>query len=100
MFIELNRFYQIKQMILRLTLFISLLALFYFYCDEDGSINNYRETNDINMIETPVEQTATLKYESIPEATLKIDSSYYFVSSPFVISQLSTKLSGFLPQNF
>lgn len=98
MFIELHKFYQIKQMILRLTIFISLLTLFYFYCNEDGTINNYRETNDINMIEMPVEQSPTLKYESIPQATLITDSSYYSVFLPYSNLELSVKTLNFLPK--
>lgn len=87
-------------MILRLTLFISLLTLFYFYCNQNESVNNYRETNDINMIDTPPEISPTLNYEAIPQASLIIDSTYYSVFLPNTDFQLSSKISGFFPRNY
>ncbi len=85
---------------LRLTLFISLVALFYMYCNEEEPSNIYIETNDINMIEMPVDQSPTLKYESIPQATVIIDSSYYFLSSPFSEFNLPSKISMLIPRHF
>ena len=67
-------------MIIRVALFISLIALFYNYCNEDGLTNQQREPDDINMIEVPVELSPTYNYESIPEAAIQTDSSQYIMS--------------------
>lgn len=42
-------------MIIRIALFITLLAIFYFYCTEDNPTNQLRGPNDINRIEIPAE---------------------------------------------
>ena len=39
-------------MIIRFSIFLTLLALFYYYCKDD-SANNLREPNDIKLIEVP-----------------------------------------------
>ena len=70
-------------MIIRVALFISLVALFYSYCNEDGLSNQQREPDDINMIEVPVELNPTYNYESIPEAALQPDSSRYILTTYF-----------------
>jgi hypothetical protein len=84
---------------LRITLFISLLTLFYIYCRQDASVNNYRETNDINMIEMPAEISPTLQYEFIPQAKSQIDTLYSPVSLPFADFELSASISNFPIQN-
>jgi hypothetical protein len=42
-------------MILRLALFLTLVGLFYYYCADEDSSNDFRSPNDINMIEVPDE---------------------------------------------
>jgi hypothetical protein len=86
-------------MIFRIALFISLIALFYHYCKEDSSANRYREPNDINMIEVPLELGPTFKYESIPEASVEFDSSI-FVSSHHTNFYLTSGLLSSVSQNY
>lgn len=67
-------------MIIRIAFFISLLALFYYYCkDGDNSINPYRETNDVNMIQVPDRINPAYNYDLIPEANWKTDTSNYLI---------------------
>lgn len=40
-------------MIIRISIFLTLLATFYFYCQEDNDSQQYRSPNDINMLEVP-----------------------------------------------
>ncbi|MCK5368927.1 MAG: hypothetical protein KAQ62_10255 [Cyclobacteriaceae bacterium] len=87
-------------MIFRVTLFISLLSLFYYYCKEDGSTNQYREPNDINMIEVPLELGPTFKYESIPAASIEFDSTDYLISSHYTDSELASGLLSSVSQNY
>lgn len=64
-------------MIIRLALFISLIAIFYYYCKDGSSLNQFREPNDINKIEVPVEISPRFYYEPLQETTIQVDSSYF-----------------------
>ena len=86
-------------MIFRVAFFISLIALFYYYCKEDSSANHYRESNDINMIEVPLELGPTFKYESIPKASNEFDSSLY-ISSHHTNFDLASGLLSSVSQNY
>lgn len=87
-------------MIFRFALFISLLSLFYYYCEEDSSTNYFREPNDINMIDVPVEISPTLKYESIPETSIEYDSSVYSTPALPTNNKLTPRFLSSVPQNF
>lgn len=50
------------------------------------------------MIEIPSELSPTLKYESIPEAVLEMDSSYYPISAVYTHFELSARVSSSLPK--
>lgn len=79
-------------MIIRATLFLTLLALFYYYCNDDNKSNQFRGPNDINMIEVPqdiapsfMENTNTARY---------LNDSLYFLTSeniPFSSSSLNNQ---------
>lgn len=64
-------------MIIRLALFISLIAIFYYYCKDGSSLNQFREPNDINKIEVPVEISPRFYYEPLQEEAIQIDSSHF-----------------------
>jgi len=68
-------------MIIRVALFISLLALFYNYCNEGNSSSKLRQPNDINMMEVPLELSPIYNYDSSPETSISIDSSIYYMSN-------------------
>ena len=87
-------------MIFRVALFISLLALFYYYCKESGTSNQHRESNDINMIEVPVEANPTIQYESIPEAASYTDSSFYYFATQHTESDLSSIFLSSAPRKY
>ena len=66
-------------MILRVSLFISALALFYYYCKNDPEAQNQIQ-KDTNLIESPKEASPTNQYEFLPEESMKLDSSSNFIS--------------------
>jgi len=61
-------------MINRFSIFVSLLALFYYYCKDDSS-NQFRQPNDINLIEIPDEISPAYYYDEYAENSVEIDSS-------------------------
>ena len=68
-------------MIIRVALFISLVALFYNYCDDGNSINKSRQPNDLNMIDVPAELIPQHNFDSSLEASLLRDSSVSYISA-------------------
>ncbi len=72
------------QMAIRVTLFISLLAIFYSYCKDDGSEGVYNEPNDLNSLEVPVQSypnvtTDSLNYSGlVPRNGYESKYFYYF----------------------
>ena len=83
-------------MIIRVALFISLLALFYNYCNEGNSSSKLREPNDINRMELPSELSPIYNYDSSPETFISMDSSIYYSSNnakQLETSPLSTTVS-------
>lgn len=52
-------------MTLRVTLFISLLATFYFYCKDDGAEERYNEPKNLNLLETPVQSYPNVVLDSL-----------------------------------
>jgi hypothetical protein len=67
-------------MIIRVGLFITLLAVFYFYCTEDTNSSQFNAPNDINMIETPIEISPSLMEKSNTHFTNQNDSIYFLSS--------------------
>jgi hypothetical protein len=47
-------------MIVRLAFYMTLVAVFYIYCSADSSSGNFKPPNDINLIETPSNDTTFL----------------------------------------
>lgn len=74
-------------MIIRFVFFISLLALFFYYCKNDSG-DQFRQPNDINLMEVPNEISPTFQYDTQPEKTMLLDSSIQFISAnqPYPIS--------------
>ncbi len=70
-------------MITRVALFITLLAVFYFYCKEDSKSNQFRGPNDINMIEIPQEISPSFMENSNTNFSVLSDS-IYFLSSEYL----------------
>ena len=87
-------------MMIRVALFISLVALFYYYCKEDDSANYYRTPNEINMNEVPVEISPSLKYELMPQSTLNTDSSVYTISTRSAHFDSASGLLSSISQNY
>ena len=87
-------------MINRVALFISLVALFYYYCKEDNSANYYHAPNEINMNEVPVEISPSLKYKLMPQSTLNPDSSVYAVSARSAHFDSASGLLSSISQNY
>ena len=80
-------------MIIRFSIFISLLALFYYYCKDDSS-NHLRQPNDLNLIEVPSEFSPELfnneyaeNEEPIDTLNIRVDAS----EAPLLISSISQK---------
>ncbi len=69
-------------MITRVALFITLLAVFYFYCKEDTKSNQFRGPNDINMIEIPQEISPSFM-ENSNASFSDLNDSIYFLSSDY-----------------
>jgi hypothetical protein len=77
-------------MIVRIALFITLLATFYYYCREDSNSNQFRGPNDINMIEVPKELSPVYFDPSVTAQNFSGDSSYLFPSeSEFIFVNYS-----------
>ena len=87
-------------MIIRVSLFISLVALFYYYCKEDNSAYYYHAPNEINMNEVPVEISPSLKYKLMPQSTLKPDSSVYAISARSTHFDSASGLLSSISQNY
>ena len=87
-------------MMIRVALFISLVALFYYYCKEDNSAYYYSAPNEINKNEVPVEISPSFQYELIPEATLKPDSSVYTISARSTHFDSASRLLSSIAQNY
>lgn len=63
-------------MITRFALFISLLALFYYYCKND-STGLQPQNDNINLIESPSELTPGINNEISPETIINSDTSHF-----------------------
>ena len=61
-------------MIIRFSIFVSLLALFYYYCKDDSS-NQFRQPNDINLIEIPEEISPSYYHDEYALNSADIDTS-------------------------
>lgn len=86
-------------MIIRVAIFISLVALFYNYCNDENSYRNMRDANDINMMEVPSELSPIYNYNSSPTAYTLKDSSIYFISTSKIQSDLFPVIENKLSQN-
>ena len=80
-------------MLLRIALFISLLALFYYYCQDGSSTSQRPVLEDVNMNNIQKNEVYPMfEYELIPETNSHADSTRYFVSTrgtdPEVTDQL------------
>lgn len=58
-------------MILRIAIFISLIATFYYYCNDDSQASQMRGPNDLNKIEVPEEISPT--FQSFPTANVNVE---------------------------
>ena len=67
-------------MIIRVGLFITLLAVFYFYCKEDTKSNQFRGPNDINMIKIPEGISPSFMENSNTNVSDLNDSIYFLFS--------------------
>ncbi len=68
-------------MIIRIALFITLLAFFYHYCSEDTSKNQLREPNDINRIDVPYDLFPEYMNYSHTVKNIRYDSSTFQITS-------------------
>jgi len=71
-------------MIIRVALFLTLLAVFYHYCNEDNASNKFRGPNDINMIEVPNDISPSF-IEKSDAVTQRLIDSTFFLSSDYSI---------------
>lgn len=68
-------------MLLRIALFISLLALFYNFCKKENSTNNFREENELNFIEIREDFSPQINFNSTVEGGKELDSIRNNISS-------------------
>jgi hypothetical protein len=66
-------------MILRITLFISLLTIFYFYCQNDNQPVQSGSEGGF-LPEAPIENSPANQYDLIPGKTTTSDSSINYVT--------------------
>jgi len=79
-------------MLIRFALFLSLLALFYYYCKDETTTNQLREPVDLNMIDVPGQRLSpSFEYELVPEADWNSDSTSYFVSTRGTDSEITRR---------
>lgn len=78
-------------MIIRVALFLTLVAVFYHYCKEDNNSNQFRGPNDINMIEVPGEISPVFM-ENSNAVTYDFADSIYFLSSEHSLNNASPTL--------
>jgi len=69
-------------MIIRGALFLTLVALFYHYCREDNTSNQFRGPNDINMIEVP-QEISPVFMDNPNTVAYDFADSIYFLSSEY-----------------
>ena len=86
-------------MIIRFAFFISLVALFFYYCKDDSG-DQFRQPNDINLLEVPNEIYPTFQYDTEPEKTMLLDSSIHFISVNQPYPASSDLLFSAFPQNY
>jgi len=86
-------------MITRIALFISLLALFYYYCKNDAE-TQIRQPNDLNQIEVPSEISPLFDFENLPEGSLSTDSSHHLISSQQLFKESSEIVLSSTAQNY
>ena len=80
-------------MLIRIALFITLLALFYYYCQNDSSTSQMPALEDVNMNDIPKNEIyPMLEYELIPESNTFLDSTSYFVSTRGTDSEVKEQL--------
>lgn len=68
-------------MIIRIALFLTLLAIFYFYCREDNTTHQFRGPNDVNMIDVPAEIFPDNRNHTDPTTNIRGDSSLYWLTA-------------------
>ena len=66
-------------MITRLTVFIALVALFYYYCKDDPIAGQIQNT-DTNLLEQPTELSPEVRFDLAPEMMSNSDTSNQFIS--------------------
>ena len=75
-------------MIIRVALFLTLVAVFYHYCREDNTSNQFRGPNDINMIEVP-QEISPVFMENANTVAYDFADSIYFLSSEYSLLEAS-----------
>lgn len=73
-------------MIIRVALFLALVAVFYYYCKEDSNSNQFRGPNDINMIEVPSELSPQI-IESSNTAFNKTTDTLNFPTTLYMLQE-------------
>ena len=64
-------------MIIRISLFLVLLASFYYYCQDGSSLSPSTSPNDMNMIEIPKDFEPEMRSDLFLNARLDPDSTYF-----------------------
>lgn len=86
-------------MITRIALFISLLALFYYYCKNDAE-TQIRQPYDLNQIEVPAEISPLFDFDNSPERSLNTDTSNHLISSQELFKESSEIVLSSTLQNY
>jgi len=87
-------------MIIRATLFLTLLALFYYYCNEDNKSSQFRGPNDINKIEVPQDFAPSFMQNNTTANNHEEDSVYFLTSENVPLSNPILSHEEFLPKNY
>lgn len=87
-------------MIIRVALFLTLVAVFYHYCREENSSNQFRGPNDINMIEVPQELSPVFMENSNTIAYDFADSIYFLSSEYSSTDKVSIRINDIPLKNY
>ena len=83
-------------MITRFSFFIILLSLFYYYCKKDSEIQPGNPVDNI-LLEVPVENPPSLKYDVQEDNALFSDSSFQYISAEYQYLPHGQILVGSIP---
>ena len=80
-------------MIVRLSLFLVLLASFYYYCQDGSSPSQLNSPNDMNMIEIPKDFEPEFSHDVFFEAWLNKDSSEFATTQNYSLQKSQLELA-------